>query len=211
AALAGDLDLERVGGRHERAGFDADFAERQPEPEVRTDHHVDALQHADFHQFLRAAGEQLFGVLEDEAHFAAQLVAHSHQHGDGAEQLRRVAVVPAGVHHAGRLGDEVVAVLLVDRQRIDVGAHREHGARLAGDETRDHARLRRPRQLEPADLRERVVDPLRRPLFLERQLWILMQVAPPTDDGLSDRIDGRVRGNWDGGGHSLWSLYREAL
>ena len=65
-----------------------------------------------------------------------------------AEQDRRVAVVAAGVHDAGVLRCEGQPGLLLDGQRVHVGAHRERRPGPPADEPRHDARARRARHLE---------------------------------------------------------------
>ena len=68
---------------------------------MRADHEVDAIHYSGAHELLGATGQLLLGVLKDEAHLAGELVAARRQHGDGAKQHGRVAVMAARVHDAG--------------------------------------------------------------------------------------------------------------
>ena len=181
AALAADLDLEHVAGGGVCSRQDADLAERVEGEEMRADHHVDAFHDAGLDELARAARPELLGVLEDEADLAGQLVAPLVQRVQRREQHRRVAVVAARMHDAGVLGGELEAGLLLDRQRVDVGAQRERLPRPPGAERGDEARLRRPVELEPFHAAEQLEEERRGLVLLEAQLRVLMEVPPPRD------------------------------
>ena len=129
----------------------------------------------------RAAGPELLRVLEDEADLARQLVAALVKRVQRRQQHRRVAVVAARVHDAGVLGGELEACLLLDRQRVDVGAERKRLARPAGAHGRDEARLRRPLELEPVQAAEQLEEERRRLVLGEAQLRMRVQMAAPGD------------------------------
>ncbi len=164
-----------------RSRQDADLAERVEREEMRADHHVDAVHDAGLDELARAARPELLGVLEDEADLARQLVAPLVQRVQRREQHRRVAVVAAGVHDAGVLGGELEAGLLLDRQRVDVGAERERLPRPPGAHGRDEARLRRPVELEPFHAAEQLEEERRRLVLLEAQLGVSVQMPAPRD------------------------------
>ena len=97
----------------------------------------------------------LFGRLEDQHHFARQLLAHGHQRVGHAEQGSGMGVVTAGVHHPDLLaaifglglGGKRQAGLFGDRQRVHVRAQGDLRARLAAlddrhDAMHGHAGLR---------------------------------------------------------------------
>ena len=179
AASSLDDDREGVGRGHERAGRDGGGAEVEHAQQVTADHRVDAVERARGNHVARSAGQLLLGVLEDEPHLAAQAVAHLHERARDGEQHGGVAVVAAGVHDALVLGRERDATLLDDRERVDVRAQSQDGTGPIGDEPRQHARGRRPRELEPAERRERLLDEAGRLVLLERQLRPAMEVPPP--------------------------------
>ena len=92
-----------------------------------------------------------------------------------------MAVVPAGVHHAGRPGCERRVEELGDGQRVDIGAPGDRPPRLVAPKDADHAGPREARaHLEPGRL-----QPLRDdsgcPLLAERQLGVPMEVAAQRD------------------------------
>jgi hypothetical protein len=86
--------------------------------------------------------------LEDHFHRPRQPVLHPRERGGGPEQDGHVIVVTARMHHAHVLavplrlrgGLERQVALLGDRERIHVGAQRDHRARQAAFEHADHAR-----------------------------------------------------------------------
>ena len=128
AAVAFDLDGELVGRRHQRAGPDGEMAERQARHVV---HAVDLLDAEALHQAVldhrAAAGAALLRRLEDDDRGAGE-AARLGEVVRGAEQHGGVAVMAAGVHLARRLGGPGLAGLLVDRQRVHVGAEADDAA-----------------------------------------------------------------------------------
>ena len=127
-------------------GADRHGADRQRRPQVQADHGVDAVHDACLDHPGGAAGQRLLAGLEQEADLAGEVLAHAGQHRGRAEQDRRVAVVPAGVHDAGVLRCERQPGVLLDRQRVHVGADRERGPGRAADEAPDDAGARRARR-----------------------------------------------------------------
>ena len=71
------------------------------------------------------------GRLEHQLHRAGKLRRQVLQHRGDAEQRGGVDVVAAGVHQAGLRAGERQAGLLLDRQRVHVGADGEHRAGAA--------------------------------------------------------------------------------
>ena len=123
-----DVDDELVGRRHQRAGADGEMAERQAGHVVQAIDLLDAeaLHHAVLHHRL-AAGAALLRRLEDDDRRAVE-AARLGEVFCRAEQHRGVAVMAAGVHLARRLRRPGLAALLVDRQRIHVGAQPDDAA-----------------------------------------------------------------------------------
>ena len=86
----------------------------------------DAIERTGLDRHQRAAGHDLLGRLEDQPHPAGQLVGDCRERQAGAEQRGRVHVVAAGVGHTlDGAGPGVVGPVL-DRQRVEVGAQRDH-------------------------------------------------------------------------------------
>jgi len=150
AATPVDDDLEDVAGGHHRAGPDRDLAEREPGPEVLAEHPVDALHRPRRDHLRGAAGQRLLAVLEEEADLAGQRVGERGEDFGDAEHHRGVAVVAAGVHHAGVLRGEGEAGRLLDRQRVVVGADRDPRAGKAAAQVGDDAGRGRPGDLGEA-------------------------------------------------------------
>ena len=82
------------------------------------------------------AADPLFGRLEDEVHAALEIPGPG-KVARRPEQHGRVAVVAAGVHHAGRGRPVGEAVRLRDRQGVHVGAQADCPGRVA-DPQRSH-------------------------------------------------------------------------
>ena len=118
AALHADLEVVRVGAdrtRHRRH-----LADRDAGIVVRAEHHVagEAVEQPFLHHHLAAAAV-LLGRLEDEMHRAVE-VAGFGQVAGGAQQHGGVAVMAAGMHHAGVLRAVFELVGLGHRQRVHV-------------------------------------------------------------------------------------------
>jgi hypothetical protein len=146
------------------------------------DHGINTIHDATSYHFFRATGGQLFGMLKEEAHFAGQLLAIPCQHRDETEHDGRMAVVTAGVHGAVHLRAVVDVVLLVNGERVDIGAHRDHPAGLGADQPRHHTRFRGSGDVESGNDGQHVVNELRRLVLVKRHFRVAMQVAAPVDD-----------------------------
>ena len=142
---------------------------------------VDALDHAGLDDSASAAGWQLLGVLKHEPDLAGKLVAPFAEDLSGTEKHRRVAVVPARVHHPGSCRHVRDVVLLDDRQRVHVGPQHDHLPRPGAVQPRDDGRSGRPLDLEPAERAQRLLDERGRLVLLERQLGVRMEMAAPGD------------------------------
>ncbi|KAG5480807.1 hypothetical protein CUR178_05944 [Leishmania enriettii] len=157
-----------------------------PDGKLRSVHvqpkdHGHTVQHTKAHQLLRAARDHLLGVLENKADGAADAVTHLTQHLDCTKQHRRVRVVATRVHHAWPLRAEGLAALLLQRQRIHVGAQGVHGAFSSATPQVCHDAVRR----QPANVQRcwHVAEDVRHVvgggLFLIRNIWTLVDVAAP--------------------------------
>ena len=151
AALALHRDGELGRRRHDRARPRRELADRQARHVVHAEHLFDgeALHHAVLDHLVAAAAAFL-RRLEDDRDRAGEIARLGEIFGS-AEQHGGVAVMAAGVHHAGRRRGVGRAGRLVDRQRIHVGAQADGraGAQPAADDA-DHA--------GPADLGHHLVD-----------------------------------------------------
>ena len=84
-------------------------------------------------------------------------------------------VVAAGVHLPRQLGRERQAGLLVDRQRVHVGADADRAAGPRALQHRDHAGLPDAGFHGQSELLEEVRYGFRRLMLLERELGMLME------------------------------------
>jgi hypothetical protein len=181
-----DGDVEQVHGGHHRSRHHPDRADRQVVPEVHAERRVDARrrQHAR-RDHRRRAVVHLLGGLERELDRARERGRRQpppdlEAHGD-------VTVVPARVHppRVPRAVRHVVGFL--DRQGVHVGAQQH--ARVAARPRRHHP--------GPADTGRHGIAQAPHPLghdaggavLLERQLGMLMQIAPIRHQAVA--VDGR--------------------
>ncbi|MCY1226332.1 hypothetical protein D9M72_385590 [compost metagenome] len=131
-------DGDGVGGRHERAGQEAELAGRMPRHVVQREHRIarEQPEQAVLDHLARAA-HAFLGRLEDNVQRApeglvrGQVARRGQQHGS-------VAVMAAGVHLAVDLAGIRQAGGFTDRQRIHVGAQADGGA-VAVAQRADHA------------------------------------------------------------------------
>ena len=127
--------------------------------------------------------------LEQEFHRARKLGLVFGKDLRDAHQDRDMAVVAAGVHDANHaahprrldLRGEGQVDLLLDRERIHVGAQRNHAARLAAFENADHAGVAHAGLHFDAELLQVFGHERRSALLMIRELGILMDVPPPGD------------------------------
>jgi hypothetical protein len=179
-----DFDREAVRRRQKRAVADADFSDLQSAVEVERKHTVDVRI------FERAvvdhepvSGAALFTRLEAEDDRARDLRPPAAQRLRRAEQDAHVAVVTAGVHHAGTLRPVGRVAALLDRQRIHVGAKQRHGTRPRAAQRCQHAgladsglqRIERQRTQALGDERRRIE-------FEHGQFGLRVQFAPHIDE-----------------------------
>ena len=117
-----------VPGRHHGAGAETDDTDRQRLEHVQPERGVDRgiAQHPGLDHRQGAAGAGLLGRLEAELDRAGELVVALQQQARRGEEDRGVAVVAAGVHHAGVLRAVLDLVFFLDRQRVHVGPQ-QHG------------------------------------------------------------------------------------
>ena len=195
-ALPVDGDLDAVGGRHRRAGRDADPACGKRGPVVERVHLLGrkALEQPVVDHRLGASVAFLSG-LEDEIRSAVE-IARLVKITGGGEQHRRVTVVAAAVHPAvvGRPVGEVV--LLLHRQRVHVGAQADRAAAFvaAPHDHGDHAGAADAGVVLDAERGQRLANDARRALLLETQLGMRVQVAADRRERVgvvADVVDGR--------------------
>src|SRR4051794_12026318 len=149
AALAEHPDRELVDRGHDRTGAHGKSAQRQLRPIVQAEHPLgrEALEEALGDHAAAAAAvlaAELLGRLEDQVDGPVE-VAGLREVAGGAEQHRRVPVMPTGVHQPGMDGRPGQARFLVDRQRVHVGAQTDRAAAGPRPDHADDARLRKAR------------------------------------------------------------------
>ena len=159
-----DPDVDGIRRRHDRTGPDRERADRDSRTIM---HAIDLVDGETVHQPVldhrggsRAA---LFGGLKDHDRIAGEIPRLGQITG-GAEQHRGMAVMAAGVHLARRLGCIRKTGLLLDRQRIHVGAKPDHldlavAGRLAAlDDADDAGAAEAGRNLVAAEFPQTLCD-----------------------------------------------------
>ena len=136
AALAGDDDLELIRRRHHRAGANGELAQGDAGHIVHAVNLIDApaVHHA-IGAHLAPPTATLFGGLKDH-HGGAVKVARLGQVFGRAHQHGRMPVMATGMHLARGFRGILRPGLLMNRQRIHIGAQPNHpalGVRLALD------------------------------------------------------------------------------
>ena len=185
AAKPGDLDVDLIGRRHDRAGADGETS--RPECPGRL-HAVDLLDAETVHQAVLdhrgGARAALFGRLEDHDRIAGE-IARLGEIAGGAQQHRGVAVMAAGVHLARGLGGIRQIGRLLDRQRIHVGAQPDHldvalaGGLRALDDADDAGPAEAGRDLVAAEFPQPVRHECRSAVDVVQQFGMLMDIAAP--------------------------------
>ena len=175
-------DGELGGRRHDRAGLDREFAERQARHVVHAEHPVDAepFHHAVL-DHLVAAAAAFFRGLEDDRDGTGE-IARLGQIFRCAEQHGRVPVMAAGMHLAGHGGGIGLAAGLADRQRVHVGAQAD--GRAVAQPAANHADHAGPadagHDLVAAELGEPFGDEARPSSeHVETELRLAVDMPPP--------------------------------
>src|SRR6266850_151022 len=141
-----------------------------------------------------AAALILLGRLEDEMDRPGE-IARLRQIAGGTEQHGGMAVMTAGMHLA--LVDRLVreAVLLMDMERVHIGAKRDGPtARGCALERAHHARAGEPAMDRDPEAFQLGSDEIGGPVFLERRLRMGMKIAAPARHigmEISNTIDDR--------------------
>jgi hypothetical protein len=148
---------------------------------------------------LLAAAFVLLGGLKDEVDGAVEIPCLG-KIARGPEQHRRVAVMAAGMHDALMRRGVRAAGLLLDRQRIHVGAQRDGALAAAATQRADHAGPGEAAIDRDAESGERRGDEIGCPVLLEGHLRMGMDIVSPRDHlgmELGDAVDdghGSLRG-----------------
>ena len=200
AAFAFELDRNVIGRRHDRTRANGEFADRQAWEIVHAINLVNGKtgDQAVLHHGLRA-GAALLGRLEDHHRGAGEIARLGEVFG-GSQQHRGVAVVAAGVHLAGHRRLIRQAGLLLERQRIHVGAQPHHLAAglatglAAADDADDAGAADAGHHLVAAEILELFRHRGGRAMHVVLQLRMHMHVAAPGGDlvvQVGDAIDDR--------------------
>ena len=137
---------------------------------MRPHDEIDAVHHASSDELPRPSRRLLLGGLEHEANLAGKLVPALGEQLRCAQQHGCVAVVPAGVHHARAGRGELELVLLLDRERIDVGSERQHLSGPSSMQRGDDAGGGRAGELKPLERAQDLLDVIRGFDLLEGEL-----------------------------------------
>ena len=208
AVAAGALegDLPAVGGRQHGAGADGEAADRDARHVV---HAVDGVAVELVEQALLdhhpRAAQPFLGGLEDEVHGAGEIGRRRQMLGR-AQQHGGVAVMAAGMHLVGIHRGVVEIVLLLQVQRVHVGAQADRLlARPLALQGADDAGLGQPAMDLDAPGRKPVGHDLGGALLLEGGLRMAMDVA--ADGGEIGLVGGEEIGRETG--HGLPSVGAE--
>jgi len=136
----------------------------------------------------------LLGRLEDEIDDTVRAaVALRRKHFGRADQHRGVAVVAAGMHAAFVFRAMGKRVQLRQRQRVHVGAQPDHRSLPRPHaQAADHAGLGQAAMHVDAEAAERGGDRIGRPLLVEGELRVGVQIAPQCGDALMQFVEGMV-------------------
>ncbi len=191
AGLAAHGDAEAIGRRQGVAANETEGANGQLRAVVQRQRHVDLriVHDAGCNHLLHAANG-LFGRLEDELHGAGKLRRQVLQHGADADQGGGVDVMAASMHLAGHGAGEGLAGHLVDRQRVHVGADREHGARAAAFDQADDTGAGDAGLVLDAEALELAGDDAGGADLLEGELGVGVEVAADLDEAGLDALRG---------------------
>ena len=189
AGMAVDRDGDARAGRHHRPVMHRDGARIEPRPVVEAE---DALHREAVEQAVREHGARpaaaLLGGLEDEMH-GARPARIARQQGGGAEQGGGVAVMPAGMHHAGFGGGMGGAGRLRDGQRVHVRPQPDRAVRLPARQGRHHPGSAHAGGEGDAELAQALLHEGGGRVLLVGELGMGVQMAPPFREG---RVQGLV-------------------
>ena len=185
SALALDQDLDLVGRRKERARPDRELPHRHAGPVM---HAVDLLDAEPLHHpvvaHLLAAAAAFLGGLKDHRDRAIE-IPRLRKVARRAQQHRRMPVMPAGMHRAGRFRGILDPRLLMNRQRIHVGPQPDHLAAvgLLPLDDPDDARAPQPGDhLVTAERLQLLGHQGTRPVRLEQYFGVFVDIPPPGGD-----------------------------
>ena len=190
--LARHRDPEARAGGHDRAGAQPEMPGRQPGPVVHAEYRFrrELLEQPVVDHPARARAA-LFARLKHEMDGAGQL-RQLLEHARGAEQHHGMAVMAARMHDPVRARRIREVVGFVDRQRVQIGAQHDAAARIGTGQARDHARATQPARHRVTERFKLAGDDVGRPVFLESQLGMRMQVSAQLRPVRTVRVQRRV-------------------
>ena len=124
--------------------------------------------------------------LEEQADFTGWAVGQLVEHLGDAQQHGGMGIVPAGVHQAGCARFIRHIVRFLNRQRIHIGADADRRAPFA--DARHHAGFSHADFNLDAHFAQRIRHQPRRPLLLEAELGMHVNIAPPGDQLIFQRF-----------------------
>ncbi len=161
-----------------------DSRDRRPDPR--------AVQRAILDHHATAAAAFL-GGLKEQRHRTRQAapLRDLAEHRRGTEQHRDVPVMPTGVHASRDRGLPGNLGLLLDGQRVDVGAERDRFAIAALEMRQDAGAAGEAFDEGDPELSQRLDDRGRGTPLLEHDFGERVQLAPQRDAGRNGRLDER--------------------
>ena len=197
AADAIDVNCELIRRRIDVAGDRRELADRYGEIVMGAEDHVarkpveQALLDHD-----AAAARPFLRRLEDEVDGAVEILG-LREIACGAKEHRRMPVMPASVHLAGIDGLVGEVGLLLDRQRVHVGADADRARAGAAAQGADDARMRDPARDLDAPGGELLSHDVAGAVLLEAELRMGVDIAPPFREVVAERGDAIVNRHLD--------------
>src|SRR6516165_5919608 len=205
---AEDRDIEKGTARHHRSRADGELADGETGCIVHPEQCIasEAVEHAFTHHCLGTA-EALFCRLEDEVDRPVEITRLGEIAG-GTQQHRGMAVMTASMHASIMARSVLEAVGFRDRQRIHIGPQPHRARRIADPKPADDTGLADPAMDLAAELAKLRGHQIGSAPFLEPELGMGMNVAPPARQIVVHLCD--TVNNWHGRPVSL-SWARSAL
>src|SRR5215472_9059642 len=176
---AEDRNVEKSAARHHRSRADGELAYGETGCIVHPEQCIapEAVEHAFAHHCLGAA-EALFRRLKDEVDRPVE-IARLGEIAGGTQEHRGMAVMAARMHASIMARAVLEAVGFCDRQRIHIGAQTHRARRIADSKPADDAGPADAAMDLAAKLAELRAHQIGSPPFLEPELGVGMNVAPP--------------------------------
>jgi hypothetical protein len=172
---ADELDLEGIRGCGERPFVGHHLPDIESSVHVAAENRRDTVEGAALENGERALPHFL-GRLEDNEHVAFGRLLHQQRR--RADRPRRMNVVTARMHHVRDDRRVRKARRLLNRQRVDVAAHRHDGRRrVTTADASNHPRLANATHVVDSQLAKRGFERTRRANLVERELRLAMQLS----------------------------------